>query len=62
MLAQTSEIAEEEKVFERKDRFSFFLKKINIDNKKKHLYEQNHISSDFISLNTILSSIFIFHR
>ena len=34
---KSDEIAEEEKVFERKERFSF--KKININKKKKHLYE-----------------------
>ena len=45
------EIAEEEKVFERNDRFSQ-KKSFNIDNYKiKHIYmNKYHISSDFISL------------
>ena len=44
MLAETSEIAEEENVFERNDTF-IFLKNIHIIYINKY-----HMSSDFISL------------
>ena len=49
ILIYADEIAEEENVFERKDRFSL-KSPININNIKKHLHEKNHISSDLISL------------
>ena len=48
MLAETSdEIVEEEKVFERNDRFSL---KTSMSKYNNIYMNKNHISSDFISL------------
>ena len=60
MLAQTSpgEITEEEKVFERNDRFGLKTSANNNNNNKKIYMNKYHISSDFISLGRGMHMIF----